>query len=111
MFDDSTIGGQEILDNLEAEAWGDVEMAAVAKQDRRFSKGSRVPARNEPSEKTYRGRVSRLWFALRDGRDVDSLVKAIKRHGFGRVSKATYYNWEAGTTDPPIDALPAIAKA
>lgn len=68
------------------------------------------PARKEPDESTYRGRVSRLWIALRAGRDVDDIAKAVRKAGH-KCSKATYYNWETGVTDPPIAALPAIAKA
>ena len=72
--------------------------------------GADVPARLPP-DKSYRGRVSRIWIDLRNGRDVGGIVAAIKRAGYERVSIGTYYNWEGGKTDPPISALPAIARA
>ena len=72
--------------------------------------GAAVPARIPP-DKSYRGRVSRVWIDLRNGREVEKIVAAIKRAGYERVSIGTYYNWESGKTDPPICALPAIAKA
>lgn len=69
-----------------------------------------MPARIPPTN-DYRGRVSQLWSHLRAGRDVAEVVKAIRKAGYGKCGIATYYNWEAGRTDPPLEALPAIAKA
>lgn len=67
------------------------------------------PARQEPT-KDFRGRVSQLWIHLRAGRDVEKIAAAVRKAGC-KCSKATYYNWESGETDPPISAYPAIAKA
>ena len=70
-----------------------------------------VPARIEPDEDSYRGRFSARLFTLRKHRDVAEIVKAVRKAGFSKVTRSTYYNWEGGKTDPPIAALPAIAKA
>lgn len=81
-------------------------------KDGRLKRANPVsPARREPTENTYRVRVTQRWTKLRAGRDVSKIVSAIKRNGYERVSKATYYNWESGETDPPISAYPAIARA
>ena len=81
-------------------------MIAVAKQDKRA-----MPAHKPVPQTSYSGRFAARLRELRDGRDVDKVLVAIQRAGFKRCSKATYYNWEGGVTDPPIEALPALAKA
>lgn len=68
-----------------------------------------VPARLPPTN-DYRGRISQLWQHLRAGRKALAIVAKIRKSGV-KCSLATYYNWEAGNTDPPLSALPAIAKA
>lgn len=70
-----------------------------------------MPARKPVNEKLYSGRFADRLRELRGERDVDRILAAIAKAGFGRCSKATYYNWEGGITEPPIDALPALAKA
>ncbi len=86
-------------------------MTTATKQDRRLLKGRTLPAKIEPDRSTYSGKFAARLCELRAGRDVERIVKAIERAGFDRCGRATYYNWEAGKTDPPIDALPALAKA
>jgi transcriptional regulator with XRE-family HTH domain len=70
-----------------------------------------MPAKKPVPQTTYNGRFADNLRKLRAGRDVDKILAAIERAGFSRCSKATYYNWEGGVTDPPIAALPALAKA
>lgn len=82
-------------------------MVAMAPQTKR----AKMPAKKPVETDTYSGRFAVRLHSLRAGRDVDRIVSAIKRAGFDRCSKATYYNWEGGVYDPPIDALPALAKA
>jgi transcriptional regulator with XRE-family HTH domain len=81
-------------------------MTVAVKENRRA-----MPAKKPVEQKTYNGRFAERLRSLRDGRDVDGIIAAIQRAGFSRCSKATYYNWEGGVTDPPIAALPALAKA
>lgn len=85
-------------------------MTATVEHAGGILQGSAVPARKEPDAETYRGRVSRHWIQLRAGRDVEAVAAAVRKAGV-KCSRATYYNWESGETDPPIAALPAIAKA
>lgn len=73
-------------------------------------KMGRMPAKIDPDESTYRGKFAARLYELRAGRDVEKIVKEIRKR-WTRVSIGTYYNWEGGKTDPPIAALPAIAKA
>jgi len=70
-----------------------------------------MPAKKPVPQTSYSGRFAENLRTLRAGRDVDKILASIERAGFKRCSKATYYNWEAGKTDPPISALPAIARA
>ncbi len=69
-----------------------------------------MPAKKEPDLTTYRGRFAARLRELRGDKDVAAVLKSLEksRHGIGR---ATYYNWEAAATDPPLNALPALAKA
>lgn len=81
-------------------------MATMTKQN-----GRAMPAKKPVADKSYSGRFANRLRELRGDKDVDRVVAAIARAGFSRCSKATYYNWEGGVTDPPFDALPALAKA
>lgn len=69
-----------------------------------------MPAKKELDLTTYRGRFAHRLRQLRGDRDVAAVLKSLdkSRHGIGR---ATYYNWEAGATDPPLNTIPALAKA
>lgn len=69
-----------------------------------------MPAKKTTPDDTFRGRFANRLNELRAGRDVEKIVKAIARAGY-KISRATYYNWEAATNEPPMSALPAIAKA
>jgi hypothetical protein len=82
-------------------------MLATVNKDRR----AKMPAKIPVPQTSYSGRFAERLRTLRAGRDVDKILAAIERAGFKRCSKATYYNWEGGVTDPPIEALPALAKA
>jgi transcriptional regulator with XRE-family HTH domain len=81
-------------------------MAAIVTQNRQG-----MPAKKPVDVKLYSGRFAARLHELRAGRDVDKIVSRISSAGFSRCSRATYYNWEGGITDPPIDAMPALAKA
>lgn len=83
-------------------------MVAVVRDNRRATK---MPAKIPVPQTSYSGRFAERLRELRAGRDVDKMIDRIAKAGFKRCSKATYYNWEGGVTDPPIEALPALAKA
>ncbi len=70
-----------------------------------------MPAPKPISLDTYRGRVAARLRKLRNGRDVERLVGAMAKAGFEIRTSRTYYNWERGDTDPPIEAFPSLAKA
>lgn len=74
-------------------------------------KMGRMPAKKDADTSTYRGRFAARLFSLRAGRDVDRIIAAIERAGFDKCGKSTYYSWESGRTEPPFEALPALAKA
>lgn len=65
------------------------------------------PAPKAPDQSTYSGRFAARLRSLREkaGVNVSDLVSA------AGVSQSTYYNWEAGATTPPLNAMPALAKA
>lgn len=69
-----------------------------------------MPAKKEIDTTTYRGRFAARLRELRGDKDVAAILKSLEksRHGIGR---ATYYNWESAVTDPPLNTLPALAKA
>ena len=73
--------------------------------------GAAVPAKKDVDQSTYRGRFAARLFLLRAGRDVERIIAGIERAGFDKCGKSTYYSWESGRTEPPLDALPALAKA
>ena len=68
-----------------------------------------MPAKKEIDTSTYRGRFAARLRELRAGRDVKALVKKMAKLDCS-ISVATYYNWEAATFDPPIQAIPVLAK-
>ena len=69
-----------------------------------------MPAKKEIDTSTYRGRFAARLRELRGDKDVAAVLKSLEksRHGIGR---ATYYNWESAVTDPPLNTIPALAKA
>lgn len=71
-----------------------------------------APAPKKPDETTYAGRFAARLRVLREKRGLtgqDAAV-AITEAGYS-VAQRSYYAWEAAQNEPPLDALPAIAKA
>lgn len=69
-----------------------------------------MPAKKEIDTSTYGGRFAARLRELRAGRDVMKIVASLKRSGH-EIGRATYYNWESAAYDPPLNVLPALAKA
>lgn len=67
---------------------------------------------NEVDVSTYSGRLAQRMKTLREkaGISTDQAAEAITAAGF-TVATRTYYGWEAGSRQPPLDALPSIATA
>lgn len=68
--------------------------------------------KNAVDRKTYSGRVA---IRIRDAReraglDVPTVAKAMTRAGY-EISPSTLYGWENGTRQPPLDAMPFLARA
>lgn len=61
---------------------------------------------------TYSGRFAERLRTLREKAKLttDQTAEAISKAGF-TVATRTYYGWEGGTRQPPLDAFPAIANA
>lgn len=70
------------------------------------------PAAKEPDQSTYGGRFAARLRTLREkaGLTIDQYVEKVAKCGY-KVGKSTAYHWEQGHTDPPLDAMPAVAKA
>ena len=87
-------------------------MVAVAKQDRRFSKGSRVPAKKPVPTETYSQRVSAQVRKLRVDRGwtVADLAERINRHLDPPLANSTIHGWDNGSGKIDPDAYPALAK-
>ncbi len=66
-------------------------------------------AKKEIDTSTYRGRFAAQLYAVRAGRDVATVVAALKKAGI-KIGKSAYYHWESGFSEPPMNALPVIAK-
>jgi len=62
-------------------------------------------------ESTYSGRFAARLRMLREKRGLtgEQMAKTITEAGYNCPGR-TYYNWEAGTREPPLNSLPAIAK-
>ena len=70
------------------------------------------PAAKPPDASTYSGRFAARLRQLREqtGMTGQEAVAAINAAGF-QVKQTTYYNWESGRSEPPLNAVPAIAQA
>ncbi len=70
------------------------------------------PAKKPIDESTYAGRFAARLRALREktGMTGQQMAEAVTQSGF-EVKWRTYHHWECGQTEPPFDALPALAKA
>lgn len=71
---------------------------------------AQMPAKKELDTSTYRGRFAARLRELRGDKDVAKVLKTLAKNGC-EIGRATYYNWEAAATDPPVNSLPALAKA
>lgn len=69
-----------------------------------------MPAKKEIDTSTYRGRFATRLRELRSDKDVAKILKSLEKSGHA-IGRATYYNWESATTDPPLNAIPSLAKA
>ncbi len=65
------------------------------------------PAARTPDETTYAGRFAARLKVLRlkTGFSVEHVASTIG------IPARTYYGWENGTRQPPLDSIPAIAKS
>jgi transcriptional regulator with XRE-family HTH domain len=71
-----------------------------------------APAPKQPDLSTYSGRFAARLRSLREkaGLTVEQLASDVNEAGHS-VAVRSIYNWEQGTTSPPINAFPALAKA
>ncbi|HBE71807.1 MAG TPA: hypothetical protein DDW52_26995 [Planctomycetaceae bacterium] len=69
------------------------------------------PAAKEPDQSSYSGRFAARLRMLREktGLTGKEAVAELNRVGYG-VKQTTYYNWESGRSEPPLDAYPELAK-
>lgn len=75
--------------------------------------GVRLPRpAKEADESSFLGRLASRLKTLREaaGLDPERASAAISKAGY-RVAASTIYRWEQGTTQPHLEAFPAIAKA
>ncbi|GAB5407360.1 MAG: hypothetical protein Aurels2KO_55910 [Aureliella sp.] len=68
------------------------------------------PAAKEPDQSTYSGRFAARLRMLREKAGLTGVQAAIavSEAGFP-VKQTTYYNWESGHTEPPLDAFASLA--
>jgi len=66
---------------------------------------------NPIDESTYAGRFAARLRMLREKAGItgEQMAEEITNAGYD-CPKRTYYNWEAGTREPPLNSLPTIAK-
>lgn len=71
-----------------------------------------TPAPIPPDDSTYSGRVATRLKELRVKANltVEEMVERLAKNGVS-VAVNTYYHWEAGRRDLPLNAVPAIASA
>ncbi len=70
-----------------------------------------APAAKDPDSTTYSGRFAQRLRALREKKGLtgQQLVQHLNAAGLN-IGQTTYYNWESGRSEPPLDALPVLAK-
>ncbi len=70
-----------------------------------------APAAKDPDPTTYSGRFAQRLRSLREKRFAtgQQFVDELVAHGF-EVKLTTLYNWEAGRSEPPLNALPILAS-
>lgn len=88
-------------------------MVAVAKQDRRFSKGSRVPAKRPVPTDSYGSRISARLRELREakGWTVADLAERLNRKlpKQRQIANSTLHGWDSGSRNVDPDYYPELA--
>lgn len=71
-----------------------------------------MPKPRAIDESTYAGRFAANLLRLRTKARLTGIqaADAISSHGYA-IKWRTYFAWEQGEREPPLDALPAIARA
>jgi transcriptional regulator with XRE-family HTH domain len=71
-----------------------------------------TPARKEPSDATYSGRIGIRLRELREkkGLSVEQFRDAIQTATGREFSVYTIYTWERATRDLPLDLIPVVAR-
>lgn len=74
-------------------------------------KPAMAPAAKDPDPTSYSGRFAQRLRTLREKKKMtgQQLVQALNEAG-SNVGQTTYYNWESGRSEPPLDVLPVLAK-
>jgi transcriptional regulator with XRE-family HTH domain len=69
------------------------------------------PAPKAPDESTYSGRFAARLRSLREktGLSAEAFADAIISEGHVITSR-TYYRWESGQSEPPLNVYPVLAK-
>lgn len=75
------------------------------------SKQGQPVVKKEIDTSTYRGRFAAQLYAQRTASkvSVDRIIAALEKAEI-KIGKAGYYHWESGFSEPPMNALPVIAK-
>ena len=69
------------------------------------------PAPIQPNLETYAGRFAFRLRTLREktGMTGKQFADALQGEGY-KLTTATYYRWESGESQPPLNALPKLAE-
>ncbi len=69
------------------------------------------PAPRQPDHSTYSGRFAARLRELREKTNMtgQQMAEAIREAGY-ELGERSYYNWESGKSEPPLDVLPVLAK-
>ncbi len=88
-------------------------MVAVANHARRFSKGSRVPAKKPVPTDSYGSRISARLRELREARNwtVAELAERLNRRlpKDRRIANSTLHGWDSGSRNVDPDYYPELA--
>lgn len=71
-----------------------------------------TPAQKQIDESTYSGRFAARLRMLREkaGLTGQQMAEVVTANGFA-IAQRTYYAWESGRNDPPLNAYPSLAKS